>query len=376
MKKKYLLTPGPTPVAESTMMTMAMPIIHHRHPEFQGILGEVRSGLKELFQTKQEVLILCSSGTGAMEGAVVNTLSKGDRVIVVRGGKFGERWDEISKAYGLEVDNIDVPWGQAVDPKEVKTRLSAKPARAVMVQYTETSTGVLHPVKELAELTRNTDTLLLVDGVTGVGVASIPFDDWGIDVLVTGSQKALMLPPGLAFACLSDKAWKAAEKSDLPKYYFNFKKEHKKIKENSTNFTPAITLIIGLNEVLNRARKIGFDNIYAENARMARATRAAMKALGLELYALAPSDALTAAKSPAGVNAQEIVKILRDEYGVTIAGGQDQAKGKIFRIAHMGHISPWDILVSIGALETALARLGHKFVPGAGVAALLQELNQ
>ena len=376
MKKKYLMTPGPTPVAEKTMTAMAEPIIHHRHPEFQGILGEVREGLKELFQTNREVLILCSSGTGAMEGAVVNTLCKGDRVIVVRGGKFGERWDEIGKAYGLAVENIDVPWGQAVDPAEVERRLQAAPAKAVMVQYTETSTGVVHPVKALSDLTRGTDTLLLVDGVTGVGVASIPFDDWGIDVLVTGSQKALMLPPGLAFACLSDKAWKAAERSDLPKYYFNFKKELKKIKENSTNYTPAITLIVGLREVLARVRKIGFDNVYADNARMARACRAAVAALGLTMYAKAPCDAVTAVLAPAGVNGQDVVKIMRDTHGIAIAGGQDQAKGKIFRIAHMGYISPWDLLAAIGALETTLRGLGYAFTSGAGVSACLAELQK
>ena len=376
MKKKYLLTPGPTPVAESTLGAMAMPIIHHRHPEFQGVLKDIRAGLKLLFQTEQEVLVLCSSGTGAMEGAVVNCLKKGDRVIVVRGGKFGERWAEISEAYGLKVDNIDVPWGQAVDPAEVKKRL-ATPAAAVMVQYTETSTGVMHPVKALADLTRGTDTLIIVDGVTGVGVSSIPFDQWGLDVLVTGSQKALMLPPGLGFACLSAKAWKAAESSDLPKYYFNFKKEHKKIKDNSTNFTPAITLLIGLREVLNRAGALGFDKVYAENEKMARATRAAMAALGLALYApTAPSPAVTAALAPAGLDAQKIVGTLRDEYGVTIAGGQDQAKGKIFRIAHMGYISPWDLVVTVGALETVLQKMGYTaFTPGAGVAALLKELN-
>lgn len=376
MKKKYLMTPGPTPVCEKTLTAMAEPIIHHRHPEFQGILGEVREGLKELFQTKQEVLILCSSGTGAMEGSVVNTLSKGDRVIVVRAGKFGERWAEIGAAFGLEVENIDVPWGQAVDPVEVAKRLKDKPAKAVMVQYTETSTGVVHPIKALADLCRGTDALLFVDGVTGVGVASIPFDEWGIDVLVTGSQKALMLPPGLAFACLSDKAWKAAETSNLPKYYFNFKKEHKKIKDNSTNYTPAITLIIGLREMLARVRKLGFDSVYADNARMARAARAAVAALGLEMYAKAPSDAVTAVLAPAGVNGQDVVKIMRDVHGIAIAGGQDQAKGKIFRIAHMGYISQWDLIGTIAALETTLAGLGYKFAAGAGVTACLAELQK
>ncbi|MFO8055897.1 MAG: alanine--glyoxylate aminotransferase family protein [bacterium] len=375
MKKKYLMTPGPTPVSNKALTAMAEPIIHHRHPEFQGILEEVRAGLKELFQTEQEVLLLASSGTGAMEGSVVNTLRKGDRVVVIRGGKFGERWAEISEAYGLEVDNIDVPWGQAVDPAEVEKKLE-KPARAVMVQYTETSTGVSHPVKKLAELTRGTDTLLFVDGITGVGVSPIPFDQWGIDVLVTGSQKALMLPPGLGFACLSDKAWKATESSDLPKFYFDFPKEHKKIKENSTNYTPAITLIIGMREVLREFREVGFENVYQENAAMARATRAAAVALGLELFAPdAPSDALTAIKAPAGVDGQDIVKTMRDEMGIAIAGGQAEAKGKIFRIAHMGFISKWDLLATIGALEKTLSKLGHSFTPGAGTSALISELE-
>lgn len=374
MKKKYLMTPGPTPVANKALTAMAEPIIHHRHPEFQGILEEVRAGLKELFQTEQEVLLLASSGTGAMEGSVVNTLKKGDRVVVIRGGKFGERWAEISEAYGLSVDNIDVPWGQAVDPAEVEKKLS-KPARAVMVQYTETSTGVTHPVEKLAELTRGTDTLLFVDGITGVGVSPIPFDRWGIDVLLTGSQKALMLPPGLGFVCLSDKAWKAAESSDLPKFYFDFPKEHKKIKENSTNYTPAITLIIGMREVLREFREVGFENVYKENAAMARATRAAAVALGLELFAPdAPSDALTAIKAPAGVDGQDIVKSMRDEMGIAIAGGQAEAKGKIFRIAHMGFISKWDLLATIGALEKTLSKLGHSFTPGAGTSALISEL--
>jgi len=377
MKKKYLMTPGPTPVAESTLAAMSMPIIHHRHPEFKGILEEVRGGLKKLFNTKQEVIMMASSGTGAMEGSIINTMSKGDRAIVVRAGKFGERWTEICEAYGIEADNLDVEWGKPVDPADVKKKMEEKPAKAVMVQFTETSTGVLHPIKELAELTKGTDTLLFVDGVTGVGVVDIPFDEWGIDVLITGSQKALMLPPGLGFACLSDKAWKAAESSDLPKYYFNFVKEHKKIKENSTAYTPAITLIIGLREMLTRTSEIGFENIYAENAHMAEATREAMKALGLELFApSAPSPALTAVKAPEGVDGQEVVKVMRDEYGIAIAGGQAQAKGKIFRIAHMGYISRAELTATIAALEATLAGLGHKFEPGAGVAALLNKLNQ
>jgi len=368
MKKKFLLTPGPTPVPERVLLRMSEPIIHHRHPEFREILAEVREGLKYLFQTKNEVLIFASSGTGAMEGAVANTLSRGDRVLVVRGGKFGERWAEISSAYGLEVDNIDVEWGEAVSVEQIKERLGKDSYKAILIQASETSTGVKHPIKKIAELVADTDTLLIVDGITAVGVFPIPFDEWRLDVLVTGSQKALMLPPGLSFACLSEKAWKACERSDLPKYYFDFKKERKNLENNQTSYTPAISLIVGLREALKMIKETGLEKIFDETAKMARATREAMIALGLELFApRSPSEACTAVKAPQGIDSQKLVKLMREKYGFTIAGGQGKAKGKIFRIAHMGYISKYELIACISALEEALLELGYQLELGAGV---------
>ena len=376
MPKQILMTPGPTPVAEATLMKMALPVPHHRHPGFKAILHEIREGLKYLFQTQQEVIILASSGTGAMEGAVVNVLKKDDRVLVVQAGKFGERWGEICRAYGVAYDEIAIPWGSAVDPAEVKKRLDQGNYRAVLVQATETSTGVVHPVQEISEITRQRDTLLLVDGITGVGVFPLPFDKWGLDALVTGSQKALMLPPGLAFACLSPRAWEAGKHSDLPKYYFNFSKEKKNLDKDQTAYTPAITLLVGLQEVLAGIKAQGLENMFAQHRRLAQATRAAVGALGLKLYANPPSEGLTAVQAPEGLDGEAIVKTMRDSYGVTIAGGQDQVKGKIFRIAHMGCISTFDVISAISALEMTLAGMGYQFSMGAGVGKATEILAQ
>jgi len=368
MKKNYLLTPGPTPVPERVLLKMSEPIIHHRHPEFREILSEVREGLKYLFQTQNEVLLFASSGTGAMEGAVANTLCRGERVLVVRGGKFGERWAEICSAYGLEVDNIDVEWGKAVSVEEVKARLEKNSYQAVLIQASETSTGVKHPVKEIAELTADSETLLIVDGITAVGVFPIPFDEWKLDVLVAGSQKALMLPPGLSFACLSEKAWQACQHSDLPKYYFDFQKERKNLENNQTSYTPAISLVVGLAEALEIIKEMGLEQIFQETAKMAQATREAMKSLGLELFApLSPSEACTAVKVPEGIDGEKLVKLMREKYGFTIAGGQGKVKGKIFRIAHMGYISRYELISCISALEEALLELGYQLELGRGV---------
>ncbi len=376
MKKKYLLTPGPTPVPERVLLKMSEPIIHHRHPEFREILSEVREGLKYLFQTRSEVLLFASSGTGAMEGAVANTLCRGERVLVVRGGKFGERWAEICSAYGLEVDNIDVEWGKAVAVEEVKARLEKSNYRAVLIQASETSTGVKYPVKEIAELTADSETLLIVDGITAVGVFPIPFDEWKLDILVTGSQKALMLPPGLSFACLSEKAWQACERSDLPKYYFDFKKERKNLENNQTSYTPAISLVVGLAEALKIIKETGLEQIFQETAKMAQATREAMKSLGLELFApLSPSEACTAVKVPEGIDGEKLVKLMREKYGFTIAGGQGKAKGKIFRIAHMGYISRYELIGCISALEEALSELGYQLELGRGVKKAMELLS-
>jgi aspartate aminotransferase-like enzyme len=329
--------------------------------------------LKCLFQTKNEVLIFTSSGTGAMEGAVSNLLSKGDKALVVRGGKFGERWGEICKAYGIEFIPIDVDWGKAVDPKQVQKALDSNPSiRAVYTQASETSTGAKHPIREMAEIVKKyEETVIVVDAITGIGVFNIPMDEWGIDVLISGSQKALMLPPGLAFAALSDKAWKFVERSNLPKYYFGFKKGLKSAQKNQNSFTPAISLFVGLRESLNLIRKEGLEAVFRRHEKLAEATRAAVKALGLELYAPdSPSNALTAVKVPEGIPGGKLKSLFFEKFGITVAGGQDQAKGKIIRIAHLGYYERLDMVMVISALEMLLKEMGYAFELGTGVKAV------
>jgi aspartate aminotransferase-like enzyme len=370
--KEFLMTPGPTPVPERVLMAMSGPIIHHRAPKFEGILGEVREGLKYLFKTKNEVIIHASSGTGAMEAAVVNTLSAGDTVITVRGGKFGERWAEIATVYGVTTVNIDVPWGEAVKPAQIEEALSAhKDAKAVLIQASETSTGVGHPVKEIADIVRKRDgTILIVDAISALGVIPLPVDEWALDVVVAGSQKGLMLPPGLAFASVSDKAWEFAKRSTLPKYYFNFAKEQKNLAKNQNAYTPAVSLIVGLREALLIIKEIGLEKLFDRFAVMADATRAGAVGMGLELFApTSPSNSITAIKAPANIAGGDIVKGLRTGHGITVAGGQDSLKGKIFRIAHMGWVDGLDIIMTLGAVEMVLSGLGFNVKLGSGVAA-------
>ncbi len=371
MKKRYLLAPGPTPVPERSLLAMAQPMIHHRTPQFSEIFAEACELLKYVFQTDQDVLILASSGTGAMEGSVTNLFSPGDEVVVINGGKFGERWGQISEAYGLKVHWVNVEWGKAVDPAVVKELLDGNPnIKGVLSQASETSTTVQHPVKELAELTRDRDCLLVVDGITAVGVSDVPMDKWGIDVLVSGSQKAFMLPSGLAFVALSEKAWRFNERSTCPRYYFDFRKERKNLAKKTTAYTPAVSLITGLRESLLMIKEEGLQNVFARHARLARASRSAMKALGLRLLAPeSPSLAATGVYVPEGVDGAKFVKYMRDEMGVTMAGGQDKLKGRIFRIAHLGYIDTFDIITAVSAVEMALTKFGHAVTPGKGVAA-------
>ncbi|GAB4252891.1 MULTISPECIES: pyridoxal-phosphate-dependent aminotransferase family protein [Deferrisoma] len=377
MYKYRLLAPGPTPVPETALLAMARPAIHHREPEFKPIFAACREGLKYVFQTERDVVILAASGTGAMESAVTNFLRRGDRALYVNGGKFGERWGKILKAYGCDPVELKVEWGRAVDPEDIRKALDADPAiRAVYVQASETSTAVRHPVDEIARITGGRDVLLVVDGITAVGVFPLPMDAWGIDVLVTGSQKALMLPPGLAFIAWSEKAERFLETSDLPRFYFDLKAERKKQQENQTAYTPAVSLIVGLKEALDRIRTETLEGVHGRTARMARATREAVKALGLELFAPeSPSDACTAIKMPEGVDGQAFKKALRERFAMTVAGGQDQAKGKIIRISHMGYVDPMDVVAAVSALELTLREFGHPAELGKGVAAALSVLG-
>ncbi len=371
MRKNYLLTPGPTPLPPKILEAMSRPIIHHRTPQFQGEIKKATEGLKYVFQTKNDVFILASSGTGAMEAAVINLLSAGDTALVVQGGKFGERWTELCKAYGITPEVIDVEWGKAVDPKEIEKRLKTNSKiKAVFTTLCETSTGVTNDIYGIGEVVKNTEAVLVVDAISGLGAIDIKTDEWLCDMVISGSQKGLMLPPGLGFISVSQKALKLIEASKSPRYYFDLRKSKKAIDKTDTPFTPAITLIIALNEALGIMKEDGLENIFARHKKMADATRAAVKALGLELFApSAASDAVTAAKVPQGIDGEKLVKTMRDTYGVTIAGGQDEMKGKLIRIAHMGYIEEFDIIIGISCLEKVLAQMGHKFSLGSGIKA-------
>ena len=372
MKKRYLLAPGPTPVPEEVSLLMAQPMMHHRTPQFSAIFAEAAEDAKYLFQTKQDVLILASTGTGGMEGCVTNLFSPGDKVLVINGGKFGERWGKISEAYGLTVVWHKVEWGQAANPRDIESILEKdKDIRGILVQASETSTTAAQPIEELSKLTRDRDDILLVvDGITGLGVFNLPMDEWGIDAMITGSQKALKLPPGLALVALSEKAWKFADTSTCPHFYFDFKKEKKNLANKTSAYTPAVSLVIGLREVLKGIKEEGLESVFKHHDRLARATRAAVEAMGLKMVAPnSPADSATGAFVPDGVDGAKLVKSIRDDFGVTLAGGQDHWKGKIVRIAHLGHIDSFDIIIAISALEMALAKMGAKVEFGKGVAA-------
>jgi aspartate aminotransferase-like enzyme len=370
MIKDYLLAPGPTPVPPEVLLAMARPVIHHRTPQFEAVFAEVQTGLQWLYQTSEDVLILAASGTGAMEAAVTNTTSPGDRVLVVNGGKFGERWTKIANAYGLAVDELRVEWGKAVAPEAVERVLREhSDTKLVLMQASETSTTALHPVEPIARLVRDRDTLLVVDGITAVGVLDLPMDRLGIDVLVTGSQKALMLPPGLAFLALSKRAWRATKDARTPRFYFDLARERDNQAKHTTAWTPAISLVFGLHAALALLAAEGLEAVFARHDRLARATRAGAQALGLRLVAPeAPSPAATGIFLPEGVSGK-LVGYLRDKVRVTFAGGQDQLKGKIARLAHLGYIDTFDVVTALAALEMGLAVFGHPVRFGVGVGA-------
>jgi aspartate aminotransferase-like enzyme len=369
--KQYLLTPGPTPVPERVMLAMARPIIHHRMTAFTVLFNEAAEGLKWIFQTQQPVLMLAGSGTLAMEAAIVNTMKRGDKALIVVGGKFGERWRNICKAHGLESVNLDVAWGSAVDPRAVKDALDQDDKiTAVFSQANESSTGVRHPVEEIAKITAGRERVInVVDAVSALGAFDLPMDAAGFDVMVTGSQKALMLPPGQAYIALSDKAWARTETADLPRFYSDLKREKKAQAGGETAYTPAVTLTIGLVEALRMLKEEGLHEVFARHTLLAKATRAAVQALGCELYAPnAPSPTVTSVWGPKLADGTHL-KQLRDQYGVSITGGQDAVKGKIFRVAHLGYFGPFDILTSVTATEMALSDLGVPIARGAGTAA-------
>jgi aspartate aminotransferase-like enzyme len=348
---------------------MSNPIMHHRGAAFQQILREVADGLKYFFQTKDDVLTFTCSGTGAMEASVVNLLSKGDQVLTVSGGKFGERWGQLCKTFGAETHVMEVPWGEAVNPDDIKNFLQAHPKiAAVFITHSETSTGVAADVKAIAEVVRqNSNGIFVVDAITSAGVLPFKMDEWGIDVAVTGSQKGLMIPPGLASVAINQRAWERVNQSNLPKFYFDFKKEKTSLEKNATTWTPAITLFIGLREALTMIRENGIEKMWQKYALLADATRKGVIAMGLELFAKTPSDSLTAVKVPDRLDGLKFVRHLREKYGITVAGGQGHLKGKIFRIAHMGYYDSLDMVAMASALEMTLADFAWEFEHGSGV---------
>jgi aspartate aminotransferase-like enzyme len=378
MKRNLLLTPGPTQIPPDICAALGRPIIHHRTPQFQENIQEAVAGLKYVFQTQNDIYLLASSGTGGMEAAVCNLLSPGDKAITVECGKFGERWRELCQSYGVEAKVAAVEWGKDVRPQQIKEMLYAdKDIKAVFVTLCETSTGVTTDIEAVARVVRETNAVLVVDAISGLGVTDLQTDHWGVDVVVSASHKGFMLPPGLAFVSVSPKAFTLVEKSKSPRYYFDFRKAKKALAKADTPFTPAIGIIVALGESLRRIKAVGLKNLFAHYARLAKGTRAAAVALGLSLF---PDDAcmsnvLTTINLPPGVDGEKVVEIMRDTYGVSVAGGQDKLKGRVVRIAHMGCLDEYDILTGISCLEKVLCELGYQFEVGSGVAAAQKVFN-
>ena len=372
--KTRLFTPGPVMVPEQAMIKMAEPIFHHRTPRYENLFAEVSAKLKKFFLTEGDVFLLASSGTGAMETAVVNILARGDKAIAVRGGKFGERWYDICVAYGIETIPIDIEWGTAVSAAQIKKALDENPGvKAVFTTQSETSTGVLTNLKAIGAMMRDYDAALVTDAVSGLGVHELRPDDWGIDMVVSGSQKTIMLPPGLGFISVSKNSWHLVERSDLPKYYWDLKKYKKSLEKNQNPFTPPVSLIVGLNETLDMILAEGLENKWANHELYARAMRAGIKALGLEIFPKDPSNVLTTIKLPADIDGGALVKIMKKN-GIFPAGGQEQLKGKIIRVSHIGYLDKYDILTALSGLEASLKEIGYSFTPGESVKAAQEVL--
>lgn len=370
MKKNYLITPGPTPIPPEVSSKEGLPVLHHRTNEFGAIFTEVIEGLKYVFQTQNDVLLMTSSGTGAMESAVANLMTPGDTAVVASSGAFGERWGKLLEAYGAKVVWIRASDGYAVEPSKVHQALQEHPgAKAVFCQHTETSTGIATDLKRLGEIVAATPALLVVDAISGLGGQELQTDGWKLDVVVAGSQKGLMTAPGLAMVSLSEKAWKTVETSKSPRFYFDYRTMKKSIPQKETPYTPAVTLVVSMAEALRQIRQEGLPRIWARHAWLAEATRAGVQALGLEIFAKNPCNVLTSVSVPPGVDGKKLVKRLREEYGVSIAGGQVHLEGKIFRLAHMGFMERFDVIIALSALEMMLHEMGASIALGQGVAA-------
>ena len=370
MFKHRLMTPGPTEVPETALLGMARQMRHHRTPEFRGLLAEVFVGLKYVFATENDVLMLASSGTGAMEAAVVNLVPRGGKAIVLESGKFAERWRKICETFGIEVVRYKLPWGEAFDPAEVARLLEQHPETvAVFATLLETSTGVCHDIEAIGRVVGASEALFVVDGISGVGAMECRTDDWGIDVLAVGSQKALKTPPGVAFLAVSPRAWRQIESIDRPAFYFDLLAYRKALQDFDTPYTPAIPLVRALAESLRAIRAVGIENVWAKAKVLGRAVRAGIEALGLELVAARPADAMTAVYFPEKLNGKRFLERLETRFGLKFAGGQGPLKGKIFRISHFGMVDELDVLASLAGIELVLTEMGHEVTLGTAVTA-------
>jgi aspartate aminotransferase-like enzyme len=376
IRKGRLFTPGPTQLLPSAQLAMAGATMHHRTAEFRSLYTKVLADLKVFVGTKNDVVLFTASGTGAMEAAVTNLTSPGDKVLVVTAGKFGERWESLARVYGCEVESLKAPYGQTVTAQQVREKL--KPEHKVLyMQGTESSTGARHDVEGIARALKGSDTLLVVDAITGLGTTHFDVDGWGIDVIIGGSQKAVMVPPGLAYSAVSDRAWQRMETSKNPRYYFDLRKERKNGAKGESSYTPSTALVAALNAALDYIREQGGGDLAAgrelliNNAETAAAmTRAGAQALGLKLFAAgSPAAALTAIAAPDGVDSSDIVKAFRNHFGAIVANGQGEMKGQLFRIAHLGYYDYLDTIAAVGALEHILVQMGRKVELGAGLRA-------
>ncbi|HVZ81256.1 MAG TPA: alanine--glyoxylate aminotransferase family protein [bacterium] len=374
MRKKYIMAPGPTPIPAEVLAEASMMIPHHRTPQFQAIFKAAHEGLQMIFRTKQPVMTFASVGTGVMESAVANLTSPGEKVLVAAAGHFGNRWKDICAVYGVSSEHYEAEWGKAVDPEEVRKRLKANPEiKLVYTTLNETSTGVVNDIEALTKVAHEAGALIVVDAISGLGAMPCETDAWGIDLVLSGSQKGFMIPPGLGFVCAGPKAVEKSKMAKNPRYYFSYEKAIKKLVEEKmpdTPFTPAISLIIQLKKALELMKEEGMENVWKRHAGLAKATRAGVEALGLQIFApTAPSNALTAVVSPEGIDSGLINKTFRDTYGISIAGGQAKVKGKIFRLGHLGYVDGSDVILGVGILEMVLHKVGKKVPLGAGVKA-------
>ena len=377
-EKRYLMTPGPTPAPPEVLAAIAQPVIHHRGPDYRELYARVLARLREVFRTEQEVLLFGGSGSGAMESAVANLVSPGDPVLVVSGGYFGERWAAIAKAYGANVDHLRYAWGEIPSVDDVSSRLRERESDLVFFTHSETSTGVVLDPQQFAAAAREAGALSVVDAVSSLGAVPLDTDAWGIDVVASGAQKALMTPPGLAMASASDAAWERSASASSPRFYWDWEKTRKGQSTLDAPVTPPVSLVAGLDVALQMLLDEGLEAAFDRHRRLGRACREGLKAMGLELSS--PDDdssaVVTAARAPEGIDSDELVLLLRDRHGVTLAPGQGELKGKIFRIGHIGYYDVFDITTALAAVELALVELGAEIERGVAITRALEALEQ